>query len=183
MFNRPTLFALIALAVVSRLVPHPPKFVFMGALGLFAGCHFRGPLAILVPLGAMLISDTLGHYAGLSGMGFYNPLVMATVYAGMAASGVIGMMIRDSRSVPVLGLASLSCSTVFFLVSNFGVWASGTYPASIAGLVACYSAAMPFFQYTLAGDLVYTSITFGSVAAWHYARQLSATRPGIAVRV
>jgi len=182
MFNRPTLYALIALAVISRLVPHPPNFVFMGALGLFAGCHFRGPVAILVPLVAMLVSDTIGHFAGLSGMGFYNPLVMATVYAGIAASGVIGMMIRDSRSVPTLAVASLSCSTVFFLVSNFGVWAAGMYPPGVAGLVACYSAAMPFFQYTLAGDLVYTAITFGSVAVLQYGRQALTIRSRISVR-
>lgn len=166
MFNRSTVFALIALAVVSRLLPHPPNFVFLGALGLFAGSHFRGVTAILIPLVALLISDTIGHFASISGMGFYNPVVMATVYAGIAASGLIGMTLRNRRSAGRVATASLACSTTFFLLSNFGVWASGMYSASLTGLVACYAAALPFFQYTLAGDLFYTGLTFGSVAAW-----------------
>lgn len=168
MFNRSTLFALIVLAVVSRLLPHPPNFVFLGALGLFAGCHFRGIAAILVPLVALLISDTIGHFASISGMGFYDPVVMATVYAGIAASGLIGMTLRNRHSAGRVVTASLACSATFFLLSNFGVWASGMYSASFTGLVACYSAALPFFQYTLAGDLFYATLTFGSVAAWQF---------------
>lgn len=168
MFNRTTVFALIVLAVVSRLLPHPPNFVFLGALGLFAGCYFRGLTAILVPLGALLISDTIGHFASISGMGFYNPVVMATVYAGIAASGLIGMTLRNRRSAGRVITASLACSTTFFVLSNFGVWASGMYSASFTGLVACYAAALPFFQYTLAGDLFYATLTFGSLAAWRF---------------
>ena len=58
--------------------------------------------------------------------------------------------------------AALASSIVFFLVSNFGVWAlSGMYPHSAAGLAACYIAAIPFFQNTLAGDLFYATLLFG----------------------
>lgn len=168
MFNRSTVIALIALAVVSRLLPHPPNFVFLGALGLFAGCHFRGIAAILIPLVALLISYVIGHFASITGMGFYNPVVMITVYAGIAVSGLIGMTLRDRRSAGRVVTASLACSATFFLLSNFGVWLSGMYSVSFAGLLACYAAALPFFQYTLAGDLMYTTLTFGSVAAWHF---------------
>jgi hypothetical protein len=168
MFNRTTVFALIALAVVSRLLPHPPNFVFLGALGLFAGCHFRGIAAILIPLVALLISDVIGHFASISGMGFYDPVVMITVYVGIALSGLIGTTLRDRRGAGRIVTASLACSATFFLLSNFGVWLSGMYSASFSGLLACYAAALPFFQYTLAGDLVYTTLTFGSVAAWNY---------------
>lgn len=171
MLNRPTLFALIVLAVVSRLLPHPPNFAFVGALGLLAGCHLRGVQVVLVPLVAMLVSDIIGHVAAVPGMGFYHPLVMVTVYGGIALSGVIGMSLRRKRSALRIGAAGLACSTSFFLLSNFGNWAAGMYPATLAGLVGCYTAALPFFQYTLAGDLFYASITFGSLAVWQYAAQ------------
>lgn len=183
MFNRSTVFALIALAVVSRLLPHPPNFVFLGALGLFAGCHFRGSTAILIPLIALLISDTIGHFASMSGMGFYDPVVMITVYAGIAASGLIGMTLRNRHSAGRVVTASLACSTTFFLLSNFGVWASGMYPASFTGLVACYAAALPFFQYTLAGDLFYTGLTFGSIAVWHFLGGLAGNSERVRVRL
>lgn len=172
MFTRPTLFALIVLAVVSRLLPHPPNFVFLGALGLFAGCHFRGVATILAPLVALLVSDAIGHFASFSGMGFYDPVVMASVYGGILASGLIGMTLRNRRSAGRVVTASLGCSATFFLLSNFGVWASGMYPASFAGLVACYGAALPFCQYTLAGDLFYATLTFGSVAMWRFLGEL-----------
>jgi hypothetical protein len=36
------------------------------------------------------------------------------------------------------------------------------YPLSFEGLIACYSAAIPFFQNTLAGDAFYVTLLFGS---------------------
>jgi hypothetical protein len=49
-------------------------------------------------------------------------------------------------------------------VSNFGTWAlSGMYPHTSAGLGACYVAAIPFFQNTLAGDLFYAALLFGGL--------------------
>lgn len=182
MFHRPLLFALIGLAVASRLVPHPPNFVFLGALGLFAGCHFRGAWSVLAPLVALGISDVIGQLAGLRGMGFYHPIVMLAVYAGVAASGLIGRTLRNRPSVPRMAGSSLACSTIFFLLSNLGVWASGAYAAGLAGLVACYSAALPFFGYTLAGDLFYTALTFGSLAVAGSFGPVRLRRPAVARR-
>jgi hypothetical protein len=54
---------------------------------------------------------------------------------------------------------------LFFVVTNFGAWATGMlYPLTWEGLVACYVAAIPFFGNTLAGDLVYTGLLFGAFA-------------------
>lgn len=166
MFHRPLLFALIGLAIVSRLIPHPPNFVFLGALGLFAGCHFRGLTAWMAPVLALGISDWIGHFAGVRGMGFYSPGLMLSVYVGVAASTLLGTTLRGSQSFPRVGAAAIACSAVFFLVSNFGVWLTGSYASGLPGLVACYSAAIPFFQNTLAGDAFYSVLTFGSMAAW-----------------
>ena len=49
----------------------------------------------------------------------------------------------------------LLSSIVFFLFTNFGVWLIG-YPKTLEGLITCYIAAIPFFGYTLAGDLFYS---------------------------
>ena len=60
-------------------------------------------------------------------------------------------------------------SSLFFLMSNFGVWTTGLmYPLTVQGLIACYTAALPFFLNTLAGDLLYSSALFGSFELVRY---------------
>jgi len=49
----------------------------------------------------------------------------------------------------------LKSSTLFFVLTNFGVWLMG-YPLTFAGLVSCYTLAIPFFAYTIMGDLFFT---------------------------
>jgi hypothetical protein len=61
--------------------------------------------------------------------------------------------------------AALGASVLFFLGSNLGVWAGGVlYPRTLAGLAACYIAALPFFGATLLGDLLYAALLFGGLA-------------------
>jgi hypothetical protein len=59
----------------------------------------------------------------------------------------------------------LASSVLFFVITNFGVWAfDAFYPKTWEGLIACYVAAIPFFQNTLIGDLLYTAVLFGGFA-------------------
>ena len=52
-------------------------------------------------------------------------------------------------------------SVQFFIITNLGVWMMmPLYPHTTAGLLQCYLAAIPFFQYTLIGDLVFTPVLF-----------------------
>jgi hypothetical protein len=61
--------------------------------------------------------------------------------------------------------ACLAASTIFYLTTNFAVWAgSGMYAKTLAGLVSCYVAALPFFGPTVAGDLFYSAVLFGGFA-------------------
>ncbi len=159
------MFYLIALLVAaSRFLPHPPNVACVGALGLFAGCYVASYRAYLLPIGALLLSDVVGQIFGVAGMGFYNPVAMASVYAGMGASVFIGRWpAKNDSPLRIVG-GSVAVSTVFFVVSNFGVWLAGWYPATPTGLFACYFSALPFYGYTLAGDMAFSAILFG---AWH----------------
>lgn len=59
----------------------------------------------------------------------------------------------------------MASSVLFFVVTNFGVWAfDGLYPRTLEGLVVCYVAAIPFFANTLAGTLFYALLLFGGFA-------------------
>ncbi len=55
----------------------------------------------------------------------------------------------------------LLSSTLFFLVTNFGVWLIG-YPHTLAGLISCYTLAIPFFGNTILGDMAFTGALFYS---------------------
>lgn len=159
---------LLTLAIAAtRFLPHPPNFACLGALGLFAGCYFVGKKAYLVPAAALLISDIVAQAFGVQGMGFYNPMVMAATYLGVTLAVPIGRLVRSQLSAGKanwrrLPVAALAGSSLFFVISNFGVWLGPWYPATAAGLAACFTNAIPFFGYTMAGDLVFTAMMFGA---------------------
>jgi hypothetical protein len=88
---------------------------------------------------------------------------MLFVYLGFALSAFVGrLLLSEKRSSLNLGGAAFSSATLFFIVSNFGTWLSGTlYPMSLAGLADCYVMAIPFYGNTLLGDLFYVVVLFG----------------------
>ena len=51
----------------------------------------------------------------------------------------------------------LLASTLFFVISNLGVWYF-YYPHNWGGLSTCFVLAIPFFVNAIAGDLFYTSV-------------------------
>lgn len=151
----------ILAAVVLRVIPHPWNLSPMGAMFLFSGGTFRSKLqAMLVPLAALLISDYAVIQILYHGrFGWFSPWN----WSAFALVGLIGWTLRGRITVGRVAAASLAGSTAFFVVSNFGVWAGGKlYPMTAAGLGACYVAALPFFGNTIAGDLLFSALMFGS---------------------
>ena len=160
----------IAAAAAMRLVPHPPNFSPIDAMALFSGAFVgRRALAFVAPLAALLLSDLL--------LGFYPGMLFQ--YAAVAMIVPLGMVALARMGALRLTLAALASSILFFIVSNFGVWAvSGMYGHNLAGLAACYVAAIPFFQNTVAGDLFYAALLFGGFAlAEHLVPRLRAGEP------
>ena len=148
------LLSAIAAAAALRLVPHPPNFSPIDAMALFSGAYLarRGAIAFVAPLAALLLSDLV--------LGFYHG--MATVYFAVALIVLLGSLTLRRVSALRVGGAALASSVLFFVVTNFGMWlSSGIYPRTLAGLEACYVAAIPFFQNTVAGDLFYAALLFG----------------------
>ena len=133
-------FLLIVSAIVYRIVT-----------GLFGHSDSIG-LLNFAPLAALLLSDAvLGFYRG---MGF--------VYGSMMLVVVIGWWLSSRRTPLRIGGAAVASSVLFYVLTNFGMWLfSGFYPLTTAGLAACYVAAIPFFQNTVAGDLFYATLLFG----------------------
>src|SRR4051794_34979540 len=166
--NRRTivLAVIIVVAALARLARHPSNVTPIAAMALFGGaCFTDRRLAYLLPLAAMLLSDLV------LGSTRYGILVMLAsqpvVYACFLATTALGQLIRDRRSVWQIGAATLGGSVLFFVVTNFAVWATATehlYPRTGSGLMACNAAAIPFFRNSLLGDAAFTTILFGGLA-------------------
>ncbi len=154
---------LVAFAVASRLMPHPPNFSPVAAVALFAGTMLPRRWALVAPLGIMMISD---FFIGL------HPLIMYT-WGSFVVIGVLSnLFMKKIGTAQVVG-ASVAASILFFLVTNFGVWAEGRlYPRTFEGLMNSYYNALPFFRNTLLGDLFYSGALFGAYA-WISNRQAS----------
>jgi hypothetical protein len=170
--NHSRLIALLSAIIVAaglRLVPHPPNFSPIDAMALFSGAYLgRRALAFVAPLGALLLSDLV--------LGFYHG--QATVYFSVALIVMIGMVALTRRTPLGVAAAAIASSILFFVITNFGMWLfSGIYPRTFVGLEACYFAAIPFFQNTVAGDLFYAAVLFsGFRLAEHFAPQLREAR-------
>lgn len=155
---------IIFTAAAARLLPHPPNMTPIAAMALFGGvCFATKRTAFLVPLAAMYLSDlALGFL--VYDFGWFH-WFMPFVYASFAVTVCLGLLIRRRLTLLTVGGAALTGSVLFFIVTNFGVWLAGNlYPETVAGLVSCYVAAIPFFRNTLVGDMAYTLVLFGGFA-------------------
>jgi hypothetical protein len=150
-------YLFIVIAVAVRLLPHPWHLTPIGAALLFFGAkrpvrEWIAPLALLGATDVYL--TTMQYHMHVS----VDHLVTWVWY--LAALGIGYMLVRKVDALRVVG-ASLASATSFFLVSNFAVWAFGNmYAKTFAGLVQCYTMAIPFFRGTFASDLIYTPVLF-----------------------
>ena len=149
-------YLLIPVGAIARLLPHLPNFTPIGGMALFGAAHGSRRSAVIAPIAAMALSDLFigGHST--------QPFV----YASFVLIALMGMFVfRNGVSAPRVIGASLSSSLILFVISNFGVWASGTmYEASLSGLATCYLMALPYLRNTMLGDLFYAGVFFGGYA-------------------
>lgn len=168
---------LIIIAAVMRVLRHlgfidlPPNVAPVAALALFGGVYLPKRYAVILPLGAMLVSDIA--------IGFYTPAVMVSVYASFIACSLIGFLVRKRQNIGTVVGATLFGSIVFYLTTNGAVWLFGAwYPRTIAGLADAYLAGIPFFRNTVLGDLGFVGVMFG---AYEVARYIARQRVPAAV--
>ena len=55
-------------------------------------------------------------------------------------------------------LGAFFSASIFYIISNFGVWLNGAYGYSFEGLIECYFMAIPFFGYTLTSTIIFALI-------------------------
>ncbi len=159
---------IIILAIVSRLIPHAYNFAPFGAIALFGSAYFQDKkIAFIVPIIAAWISGVVLNNTVYASM---HPTFILfdrdILWQSMAYvfTAVVGFYLYDKNVSPIkVVTGAVASSLLFFTITNFGFWVSGSfYPTTISGLVACFTAAIPFYQSTLMGDLIFSSLFFGS---------------------
>tara|TARA_B100000965_G_scaffold280439_1_gene238286 strand:- start:2166 stop:2657 length:492 start_codon:yes stop_codon:yes gene_type:complete len=134
----------LALAA-SRFVPHPPNFTSLLALSFyvpaFLGFKFIPALVI-----CFILTDFF--------IGFHGTVIFT--WGSVILIGIISKFFLKNIYTRLFG-ALLGAST-FFLITNFGVWALGSYGYSLEGFILCYTLAIPFFSYSLISTLLFSFI-------------------------
>lgn len=144
--------AIIILGAASRLLPHPPNVTPLTAMALLGGAMLAPKAAFALPLVALALSDLF--------LGLHPTLPF--VYVSFLATAWLGLKLRENPGPGKILAACLASSVLFFVVTNLGVWlAAGLYSRDFSGLVACYTAAIPFFRNSVLGDVLFTALLFG----------------------
>jgi hypothetical protein len=156
----------ILFAALARLLPHAYNFTPIGAIALFGAAYFaQKKWALIIPLAAIFMSDLILNntvyaayhegFAWLTGGFLY-------IYGAIGMIVILGYYLLKKVTVGRVIGGAFGAAVVFYIVSNFGVWlTSPMYPLTAEGLIACYTAAIPFFHHTLAGNLIYSGVLFG----------------------
>lgn len=151
-----TFVGILLIGIIGRLIPHPANMTPLLGVSLLAGSTLPRKYALSTILLILLLSDVLlsiiNHYALFGSWSFFT-------YSGYLLITAIGLKIQKIN-LNNLKLV-LALSLFYWLWTNFGVWLlSDLYIKSVAGFVACYTAALPFLRNALVGDLLWYLLIF-----------------------
>jgi len=163
MTKNKVLLGLIIVALISRIVPHYPNFTAMGALAFFGASRIKslwGSLALVVA--TMMISDLVINnliYPTGEFVLMYSGSIFT--YAGFAAYALLGRKATNVKNGTALLLGG---SIAFFLLSNLGVFFSAfsLFPMTWGGLMATYTAAIPFYAPELISTALFSAMAYAA---------------------
>jgi len=156
------IYFLIFAAALMRVIPHPANFTPLAAVALFGAVYLSRKEAMFIPLSAMVVSDAI--------IGFDSLQSRLVIYSCFLAIALIGMWVKNHKNLVTVVGGSVAGSVLFYLVTNLVfLYPPTMYPHTWVGQITSYTNALPFFRNTLAGDLFFVAVLFGSfelVKAW-----------------
>ena len=83
----------------------------------------------------------------------------STLFFTWGSVVLIGLMSKffSNSLLKRLG-GALTGAFIFFLVTNFGVWSTGSYGYNLEGFIACYTLALPFFAHSVISTLIFSAL-------------------------
>ena len=134
---------IFAALAISRFIPHPPNFTSLIALSFYVPVLF-GVRYMPVVLISFVITDLI--------IGFHSTLFFT--WGSVILIGFTAKFFASSILKRLGGAFSGAC--IFFIITNFGVWSTGSYGYNLEGLISCYTLALPFFGYTAISTLIFS---------------------------
>ena len=129
----------------SRFIPHPPNFTSLLALSFYVpailGIRYLPALVL-----SFFITDLV--------IGFHGTTLFT--WGSVILIGLLSKFFISNTKTRISG--ALIGASLFFVITNFGVWSLGFYGYTIEGLITCYTLAIPFFGNTIVGTIVFSSI-------------------------
>jgi ABC-type proline/glycine betaine transport system permease subunit len=144
--------SLIIIGILLRFIPHTANFTPVAAIALFAGVYLNKKQALIVPLLLMVISDIF--------LGMHNVVIFT--WGSFILVTLIGSWAKNHKTFKGIVSTSLVSSFLFYVITNFGVWAMGWYPQTAKGLLDCYILGLPFLRTFTVSTLAYTVVFFGA---------------------
>ena len=145
---------LILILTLSRIIPHPWNFTPVIAVAIMSGYFFKNIyFSFSILLISMFVADLF--------LGFYENMIF--VYISLLLISFIFYKISKRINFKNLFIYGFAGSVIFFVISNFGVWALGSpgvsnlpYDKTLSGLIECYVFAIPFFPNTFLSTLIFS---------------------------
>ena len=158
---------LILILALARLIPHPMNFTPVIAVAIMSGYFFKNIyLSFATLIISMLVADLF--------IGFYENMIF--VYLSLLLISFSFYKLSKKINFKNLFIYGFAGSVIFFIISNFGVWALGSpgvsnlpYDKSLSGLIECYIFAIPFFPNTFLSTLIFSYpaiYIYKSLPAW-----------------
>ena len=129
----------------TRFIPHPPNFTSLLALSFYVpailGIRYLPALVL-----SFFITDLV--------IGFHGTTLFT--WGSVILIGFLSKFFISNTITRISG--ALIGASLFFVITNFGVWSLGFYGYTIEGLITCYTLAIPFFGNTIVGTIIFSSI-------------------------
>lgn len=170
---------LIAVTTIIKIVCSP-NLALSGTTGimavaLFAGMNnnYKKANSFILPLLTLLITNTILQVLYAFNIfpfsGFYKWQFVE--YSLVILLTSLGLLFRKTKTAGVF-ISAVAGPTVFFFISNFIVWAASSgltgttgYTHDFAGLVDCYTRALPFYRNSLISTVVLLPVL---IMAYHW---------------
>ena len=138
-------FSIFIVLALSRFIPHPPNFTSLLALSFYVpvllGLKYLPALIISFAITDLII----GYHTGTH-----------WTWGSVLVIGLMSQYFTKKVSIRLVG--ALLGATLFFVITNFGVWTSGMYGLTLIGLLNCYTLAIPFFAYSMISTIIFSLV-------------------------
>lgn len=158
------IFAMMARIFAAPLLGYPSNFAPVDALAIFSGAYLMRRTAFILVLLTVWCSDLLINHLYFAHWTLFYP-GFYWQYVSYLLIVLFGCLLKNNIKPLNIAMTTVLSATLFFIISNLGVWTSGLlYPRTLIGLYDCYVAAIPFFKHTMLSDLCYVTVLFGGYA-------------------